>query len=398
LADASALRAAAELGTLATQSANISDYLTSASAALSYQPLDSDLTSIAALTTTAFGRSMLSLTDASALQAAAGLGTLATQNANIADYLTSAAAASAYQPLDGDLTSLAGQTGTNTVVYRSAANTWSPVTFGAGLSFAGGTLTATSAGGTVSSVALSMPADFSVAGSPVTSAGTLAVTYANQSANRVFAGPLSGDPGAPSFRALGAADIPDLSSTYEAANVNLGAIAALVPAVTAKYLALSSGPSATLTRPANGEAVYLSGDITTNSAVMSDAGNLAVTLSAGKTYFVFFIGGYSTSVTTEGMRLTLSGSQSADNITFLTFIQNNFTAITSTLFCTSYNQVSAVAVNGPGPTATVSAMIFGVIKNGANDSVVKVRFATETTGTSTLRLNSVLLAVPANSL
>lgn len=56
--------------------------------------------------------------------------------------------------------------------------------------------------GTVTSVALSMPAMFSVAGSPITTAGTFTVTLANQTANTVFAGPASGAPAAPTFRVL----------------------------------------------------------------------------------------------------------------------------------------------------------------------------------------------------
>lgn len=62
--------------------------------------------------------------------------------------------------------------------------------------------------GTVTSVGLSMPSGFSVASSPVTSSGTLTVTYSSQSANRVFAGPAGGGAATPSFRALVAADIP----------------------------------------------------------------------------------------------------------------------------------------------------------------------------------------------
>jgi len=54
---------------------------------------------------------------------------------------------SVYQPLDGDLTSLAAASGTNTIYYRSAASTWSPVTIGANLTFTGGTLAATGGGG-----------------------------------------------------------------------------------------------------------------------------------------------------------------------------------------------------------------------------------------------------------
>lgn len=67
--------------------------------------------------------------------------------------------------------------------------------------------------GTVTSVGLSMPAEFSVANSPVTAAGTLAVTKASQSANTVYAAP-NGSAGAPGFRLLVAADIPILVSGY----------------------------------------------------------------------------------------------------------------------------------------------------------------------------------------
>lgn len=67
--------------------------------------------------------------------------------------------------------------------------------------------------GTVTSVALSLPNIFSVTGSPITISGTLAATLASQTQNRVFASP-DGSSGAPAFRALTAADIPDLSSTY----------------------------------------------------------------------------------------------------------------------------------------------------------------------------------------
>jgi uncharacterized protein DUF5907 len=51
--------------------------------------------------------------------------------------------AGSYQPLDPDLTSLAGAASTNAIYYRSAANTWGPITVGTGLSFSSGTLTCT---------------------------------------------------------------------------------------------------------------------------------------------------------------------------------------------------------------------------------------------------------------
>lgn len=79
--------------------ASIADYLTSAAADSAYQPLDGDLTSIAALTTASYGRSVLETADAAALRTLAGLGTLATQSATLSDYLTTATAASTYAPL-----------------------------------------------------------------------------------------------------------------------------------------------------------------------------------------------------------------------------------------------------------------------------------------------------------
>jgi hypothetical protein len=71
-----------------------------AAAQAASQPLDSDLTAIAALTTTAFGRALLATADASALRTAAGL-VLGT------DVYSKAAVDSGFQPLDSDLTAIA---------------------------------------------------------------------------------------------------------------------------------------------------------------------------------------------------------------------------------------------------------------------------------------------------
>jgi len=64
--------------------------------------------------------------------------------------------------------------------------------------------------GTVTSVGLSLPSDFTVTGSPVTSAGILTGTWASQTANKFLASP-NGSTGTPSFRAMVAADVPTLN-------------------------------------------------------------------------------------------------------------------------------------------------------------------------------------------
>jgi hypothetical protein len=69
---------------------------------------------------------------------------------------------------------------------------------------------ATANTGTVTSVGLSLPGEFTVSNSPVTGSGTLTAAKASQTANHVWAAP-SGTNGAPTFRAIVAADIPVLN-------------------------------------------------------------------------------------------------------------------------------------------------------------------------------------------
>jgi hypothetical protein len=70
--------------------------------------------------------------------------------------------------------------------------------------------------GTLTNAAMTMPAEFSVAGSPITTTGTFVVTKATQTANTVYAGPASGGAAQPTFRALAAADLSTPLSTIAA--------------------------------------------------------------------------------------------------------------------------------------------------------------------------------------
>jgi hypothetical protein len=127
-------------------------YLPAATAATTYQPLDSDLTSIAALTTTSYGRSVLTLADAVAARSSFGL-----------VIGTDIAAFSHTHPLSA-ITQSGATTGQ---VPQWNGSAWVPATVSGG---GGGS-------GTVTSVAATVPGFLSVSGSPITSSGTLAITY-----------------------------------------------------------------------------------------------------------------------------------------------------------------------------------------------------------------------------
>lgn len=112
-------------------------------------------------------------------------------------------------------TNLAGGTA-NQIAYQTGAGATSfiaaPTIASTYLSWTGSAFSwATAGAGTVTSVGLALPAEFTISNSPVTGSGTLTGAWANATANYVFAGPTTGSPDTPSFRALVAADVPTLN-------------------------------------------------------------------------------------------------------------------------------------------------------------------------------------------
>jgi hypothetical protein len=179
-----------------------------------------------------------------------------------------------YQPLNAKLTAIAALANASGVLTNNGSGVFSYTT---------------PATGTVTSVALAVPAMFSVTGSPVTTSGTLTFALATQSANLVFAGPNTGSAAAPTFRALVAGDIPDLSATYQPLNAKLTAIGALANASGVltnngsgvfSYVAASTGTvtSVSLTVPS-----FLS----VAGSPVTTSGTLAVTLATETANFVF---------------------------------------------------------------------------------------------------------------
>jgi hypothetical protein len=118
--------------------------------------------------------------------------------------------------------------------------------------------------GTVTSVALTVPTDIlSVTGSPVTTAGTLAVSKAVQSANRAFMGPTSGAAAAPAFRVINANDLPTIGARV-------------------------SGAAAVIANGVNTTLTFGVEDFDSNNfhSTVSNTGNLVVPAGMGGTYCV----------------------------------------------------------------------------------------------------------------
>jgi len=201
-------------------------YLTTASAASSYQPLSANLTALAA-NNAAYYLARGNHSGTQALNTISGLGT------GIANALAvNAGAAGAPVLFNGaggtpsslgllNATGLPLATGVSGLlsIANGGTGTATPgLVAGTGVAITGTwpnqTINVTGgdggSGGTVTSVGLSLPALFAVTGSPVTTSGTLSATLAAQSANLVWAGPATGAPAAPAFRSLVAGDIPTI--------------------------------------------------------------------------------------------------------------------------------------------------------------------------------------------
>ncbi len=181
--------------------------------------------------------------------------------------------------------------------------------------------------GTVTSVALSLPAIFSVSGSPITTSGTLTATLASQTANQFFAAP-NGSAGVPTFRTILSTDIP----TLDASKIGAGQL--------------------TVQRGGTGAAiltgVVIADGVNAMTAVVGTASQL-LRRNAGNTGYEFFTPTY----LTANQTITLSGAVTGSGTTAITTTLANSVVGIANLSATGTASASTY-LRGDNTWATIS--------------------------------------------
>lgn len=134
-----------------------------------------------------------------------------------------------------------------------------------------------SSGGTVTSVNLTAPGEITVAGVPIVGAGTIALTWATQLANKFFAGPNSGGAATPAFRSIVDADLPTVGSPGTFTNATITTDAqGRVTAASSGSAGSGTGQAQAITRwTGDGSTVaFLLPDLAEQVLVVTDSGSV----------------------------------------------------------------------------------------------------------------------------
>jgi hypothetical protein len=207
-------------------------------------------------------------------------------------------------------------------------------------------------GGTLTSVAATVPSFLTISGSPITTSGTLAFSLATESANTIFAGPTTGSAATPTFRALVAADLP------------------LVP--------LSTGVTGTLGRANGGTGVTAAADDTVLVGNATSTAWSPLTLPNCPTALA-----YTTSTNLFSCAATAGVAATPYSSLYLGSGSSNELIVTPA----SFGQATTASVSDPGMATVVAPLVkrgtvtftSGAISNGACSTPVQVA----TTGVTT---------------
>lgn len=207
-------------------------------------------------------------------------------------------------------------------------------------------------GGTVTSIAMTVPSILSVAGSPVTGSGTFALDLATQAANKILAGPTSGGSAKPTMRSLVAADL------------GTGAVGA-----GAKFLA----DDMTFRQPF--APVKTTGDVNVTSTSFTNITGLVLAIAANEEGLIEGFVLSDSANTSEGINLSFTDPASCETTLFW---QGNAAAATGAPR-TVYSDDTGTAQTGTPQTGVKTLNRFSIYyKNSTNSGNIQMRIAGET--------------------
>jgi hypothetical protein len=270
------------------------------------------------------------------------------------------------QAWDADLDALAALTGTNTIYYRSASNTWTAATFGASMGFSGGAITRAALTGDVTASADNNTTVLGNIPSGVTMAGSLLATAI----------------AAPSTPAAGKASVyVDSTSKNFAAKNDAGTVNHGVQTRTASasnwIRSIADDGSTTISQPAIADVSGWGTGVA--SALGANVG------SAGAPVLFNGAGGTPSSMTGTNISGTASGL-TAGNVTTNANLTGDVTSVGNATTLTNAPVIAKVLtgyVSGAGTVSATDSILAAIQKLNGNDALKAPLASPGLTGTPT---------------